>query len=315
MAAAPGTAVPPSRGSGQPQRSPARAPTAPREPGARRTGTGRTGRRTVVGDVTLACLPVLPADPLHLAAPASTAQVAVVLTGCVAVRGTRGPLMPVGRGGGAASAGALTIAVGDPSVVLLLRFPLDALSHRGVRLSATTARTFEEGPLLGPLREFAYALYRSPPPFSEQAGRAAERSLVELLVGALLEAEAPGMDSEALRGVLRSRATAIVRHRFTDPSLRPRSVALELNVSLRHLQRCFEGSGTTIALEIRRARIEYAAALIDTPSGPERTDRRIAALAGFSSVGQLRAAFDDHFGMPTSRYRMLAAGRALLPSA
>ena len=65
----------------------------------------------------------------------------------------------------------------------------------------------------------------------------------------------------------------------------PRLVALELNVSLRHLQRSFEGSGTTIALEIRRARSEYAATLIDTLPGPERTDRRIA---GVGPVEQIR---------------------------
>ncbi|MHA7207879.1 helix-turn-helix domain-containing protein [Arthrobacter sp. MDT1-65] len=314
MAAQPGPDVLQHRRSGgTPHRLTSGAPVGRLPPPARQGSTPATDRRTVVGAVVLACVPVAPRTPLQLAATADIAQVVLVLSGSVALRGGRGPLVPVDRGVVAASRGALTLDGSGPAAVLLVTLPLDVLSRRGIRLPAGTARTCADGALLGPLREFAYALHRSPPTSREASG-AAERGVVELLVGALLESEPPSMDNAALRGLLRTRATTIVRHRFTDPALRPRLVALELNVSLRHLQRAFEGSGTTVALEIRRARSEYAAILLDTLTGPERSDRRIAARAGFTSASQLRAAFDDHFGMPTSSYRLLAPARVLQPS-
>ncbi|MDQ0734891.1 helix-turn-helix domain-containing protein [Arthrobacter agilis] len=324
MPAHPGTGVLPSRRPGGPPHHLGSGPSGPSGPSgaavgrlsppARRSAAAPTERRTVVGDVTLAYLPVAPETPLQLAAAEGTAQAVIILSGSVALRGRRGPMVPVDRGAVAAAAGALTLDGGGPAAMLRLTLPLNVLSRRGVRLPGGVARSCADGALLAPLREFAYALHRAPPLAPLDAARAAERSLVELLVGTLLEADPPSMDSAALRGILRTRAAAIVQRRFTDPALRPRLVALELNVSLRHLQRSFEGSGTTIALEIRRARSDYAAALIDTLTGPDRSDRRIAARAGFTSAGQLRAAFDDRFGMPTSSYRMLAPTQ-VLPSA
>ncbi len=282
---------------------------------ARRSGAATLERRTVLGDVVLTCLAVASGAPRQLPTGEGTVQVAAVLSGSALVRGGRGQPIAVERGGVAAVVGALTLHDGGPATILLITLPLQVLSRRGIRLPRGLVETCTGSALRGPLREFAYALHRSPPAASAPAARAAERSLVELLVGTLLESEPPSVDSATLRGILRSRAMAVVQHRFTDPSLRPRLVALELNVSLRHLQRSFEGSGTTIALEIRRARSEYAATLIETLTGPDRTDRRIAARAGFSSAGQLRAAFDDHFGIPTSSYRLLGPSHVLLPSA
>ncbi|WP_181034977.1 helix-turn-helix domain-containing protein [Arthrobacter sp. B0490] len=314
MAAQPGTdTLQYRRSGGTPHRLGSGAPTGRITVPARYSATTATGRRAVIGAVAVACVPVPPRTTLQLAATEEIAQVVMVLSGSVALHGSRGPLVPVDRGVVAASRGALTLDASGPAAVVLVSLPLDVLSRRGIRLPAGTARACADGALLGPLREFTYALHRSPPA-SRQASRAAERGLVELLVGALLESEPPSMDNAALRGLLRSRATTIVRRRFTDPTLRPRLVAVELNVSLRHLQRAFEGSGTTVALEIRRARSEHAAMLLDTLTGPERTDRRIAARAGFTSASQLRAAFDDRFGMPTSAYRLLIPARVVQPS-
>ena len=46
-----------------------------------------------------------------------------------------------------------------------------------------------------------------------------------------------------------------------------------------------------------------AALLLTAVTGQDRSDLSIALRCGFSSVDQLRAAFEGHFGVPMSCYR------------
>ncbi|MHA7238693.1 helix-turn-helix domain-containing protein [Arthrobacter sp. TMS1-12-1] len=307
-AAAPARHVPP----GRPM-----AHALPEDPQPHRAGPSRTpaigapapgiaDRALSVGEVMVACLPAAAVRTLQAHEPAgSRLQAVIPLSGPVVLGGRAGPLLALPRGALAVVQGDLRVGHdGDDAVMILLRLPAHVLTARGLRLQGGAPRTCPGGSLSVPLGEFAYALLRSAPgPRDATTSRAAERSLVELLVGALLESDSPRVDGTALRKLLRERAVGLVDRRFADPALRPAGIARELHVSLRHLQRSFEGSGTTLAMEIRRARSDCAALLLTAVTGQDRSDLSIALRCGFSSVDQLRAAFEGHFGVPMSCYR------------
>ena len=294
--------------------SPGASPPAPPAPARSVTGRSRT-----IGELTINCLPGSAVPALQARHPTGRRLQAVIpLNGSITLGGPVGPLLALPQGALAVVPGDLRIGDDgrDPAMILLLRLPAHVLAARGLRLHGGVARAWPGRSLSAPLGEFAYALLRSvPAPRDTTTSRAAERSLVELLTGALLESDPPRTDGAALRTLLRERAVGVVDRRFADPSLRPAGIARELNVSMRHLQRSFEGSGTTLALEIRRARSEYAALLLTTLTGPDRSDPRIAVRAGFSSADQLRTAFEVHFGVPTAHYRHPRADKVLLASA
>lgn len=260
-------------------------------------------RPLAINALTLGLLTAAASGPLRLRDPIGpNVQAVISLGGAVGLRGTRGPMVDVPMGGVAAVRGDAVVDAGDTAALLLIRLPGSLLADRGLRLQDGFARQCARSRLCAPLREFAVALLRFGTA-DAAASDAAERSLVELLVGALLDSDPPQVDGVALRQLLRDRALRMVERDFADPGLRPALVAARLNVSLRHLQRSFEGSGTTISVEIRRARSVHAALLFDTLTGADRSDRRIARLVGFSSADQLRSAFEMHFRVPTSQYR------------
>ncbi|WP_181033531.1 helix-turn-helix domain-containing protein [Arthrobacter sp. SX1312] len=278
-----------------------------------------TDRSRTIGDLTISSLPGSAVPALQAREPTGRRLQAVIpLDGSITLSGPVGPLLALPQGALAVVQGDLRIADDgrDPALILLLRLPVHILAARGLRLRGGVARACPGSSLFAPLGEFAHALLRSGPALRDTTtSRATERSLVELLTGALLESDPPRTDGAALRALLRERAVGVVDRRFADPSLRPAGIARELNVSLRHLQRSFEGSGTTLALEIRRARSEYAALLLTTLTGPDRSDPRIALRAGFSSADQLRTAFEGHFGVPMAHYRHARAAEVLPASA
>ncbi|WP_052274306.1 helix-turn-helix domain-containing protein [Arthrobacter sp. L77] len=282
-------------------------------------GPFTTDRSRTIGELTILCLPGSDVPALQAREPTGRRLQAVIpLNGPITLGGPAGPLLALPQGALAVAQGDLRLGHdgGDAATILLLRLPAHVLTGRGLRLHGGLARACPGRSLSLPLGEFAYALLRSvPAPRDTRTSRATERSIVDLLAGALLEAVPPRTDGAALRTLLRERAVRIVERRFADPALRPAGIARELNVSLRHLQRSFEGSGTTLALEIRRARSEYAALLLTTPTGPDCSDLRIALRSGFTSADQLRTAFEGHFGVPTSHCSQRRVAEVLQASA
>ncbi|MBG6226078.1 AraC-like DNA-binding protein [Arthrobacter sp. CAN_A2] len=263
-------------------------------------------RSRTIGETTITCLAASGIPALQARAPTGRRLQAVIpLNASISLGAPAGPLLVLPQGALAVVPGDVRIRHdgddndNDNAMILLLRLPAHVLAARGLRLPRGRALICPGRSLSTPLGEFAYALLRTAPaPGDPTTSRAAERGLVELLAGALLESDPPRTDGAALRTLLRDRAVRIVDLRFADPALRPAGIARELNVSLRHLQRSFEGSGSTLALEIRRARSEHAALLVPTLTGPDRSNLRIAVRAGFSSTDQLRAALEGCLGAP-----------------
>ncbi|WBM80315.1 helix-turn-helix domain-containing protein [Cryobacterium breve] len=74
-------------------------------------------------------------------------------------------------------------------------------------------------------------------------------------------------------------------------------------MSLRHLQRAFEGGGSTVAAEISRCRAESAAQLLLAPRTAGLTIADIATRSGYTSAFELRAGFRARYGVLPSQFR------------
>lgn len=241
-----------------------------------------------------------------------TVHVGFVLDGTCDFGPTGGAEATLNRGGVfiATDLSGYNLSAPESTRALNIRMPETRLRERGIQLSAHRFRFGGPPTSLGaPLRELGLAIadaaWNPTKPGLLVAGRAVE----DLVVGMLLEAGGYAMDSEDLRVGLRSRAMTYIAERHRDPALSPTAVAAPLGVSLRHLQRAFQDSETSIAGEIAARRAETAALYLAGPGAATITMGELAARAGFGSAFELRTAFKSRYGMLPSAYRAAAAVR------
>ncbi len=100
---------------------------------------------------------------------------------------------------------------------------------------------------------------------------------------------------------VRLRSDAIIFEQATDPTLTPASIAAQLNISLRQLYRAFNGVESPAA-RIRRRRLERAAEILASRSGPGHVER-VALECGFASAEYFSRAFRREFGLSPRAYR------------
>jgi AraC-like DNA-binding protein len=112
-----------------------------------------------------------------------------------------------------------------------------------------------------------------------------------------------------------SRALADVARNSTLQALTPTRLAQRLGVSLRHLQRAFEGSGMTVAHAIAIARLRTACLLLSSPGAGAITLADVAHRAGFRSTFELRSAFRGEYGVLPSEYRAAHASKLVTEDA
>lgn len=194
-----------------------------------------------------------------------------------------------------------------------IQVPQARLVERGVRVRTEHQPIISTGSLGVPLRLFALAIIERAWAPGGAASLVVERTIEDLVVGLLMEGDGYSMDSEDLRLGLRVRAVAQIDKRHRDGSLTSASLAAQLGVSLRHLQRAFEGSGKTVAQQIARARAEYAGMLLLMPNSQGLTIADVAARSGFSSTFELRAGFKARYDMLPSDYRARGVASAPQP--
>lgn len=200
---------------------------------------------------------------------------------------------------------AFDVACADNTTVLHVLVPEARLRERGVRVRHARFRLEGARTLGPPLLALAQTVSEATWHPTPTATKITERVLEDLCVGLLIEWEDENLDREDLRAQLRRRAIEEIALRHRDPELSPTGLAKVLGVSLRHLQRGFERSGTTVAEQIGRHRTESAALLLTAPGGGALTVSEIARATGFGSTYELRSAFRNRFGLSPSDYRAL----------
>lgn len=235
-----------------------------------------------------------------------TVHIAFLLDGSCEFGQSNGDVHTISRGGLFVTSdwAGYNLTAPESTRVLSIRMRESRLQERGVRVAAHQYRFGGAGPSLSaPLRELGLSIADASWNPSKPALMVAGRAVEDLVVGMFLEAGGYAMDSEDLRAGLRSRAMAYIAERHRDQALSPQAVAAPLGVSLRHLQRAFQDSGTSIAAEIAGQRAETAALYLASPGARTATMGELAARSGFSSAYELRAAFAARFGMLPSAYR------------
>ena len=116
-----------------------------------------------------------------------------------------------------------------------------------------------------------------------------ERLIGEMLFGILADAVAHGpVRPRAPRPIDRARARILARH--IDPDFDVSTLAREMHLSHRQVQRLFAAEGSTAADELRRLRIGVARELLDSDGGRSMRISEIARRAGFRDRPALRRA-------------------------
>ena len=201
----------------------------------------------------------------------------------------------------------LVVESSVPTRWIHLLVPSSRLIERGVELRAGEC-LIRRGALAGPVAAFAAAL------MDAQDGRNAVSEVVaaRVLENLLVAVYGDGLGDADPRADqrLRMRRTAIdlIDQSFSDPLLTPAAIAEAVGVSLRHLQRSFEGSGTSIAAEISERRTDNACMLLAAPASRELTVNEIARRSGFSSAFELRSRVRARFGVSPSQLRRTTTG-------
>ncbi|MFD2421755.1 helix-turn-helix domain-containing protein [Amycolatopsis pigmentata] len=130
--------------------------------------------------------------------------------------------------------------------------------------------------------------------------RASRDALVELAKG--LAGQGFDDHEPRLAPALAQAAKDLIEGRLTDPGLSPSSVARELNVSLRTLQRATAVAGDSIADHIRRRRLEQARLELAGPATTVRTISEIAARWQFADSSHFTRSFKRQYGQTPSEY-------------
>lgn len=194
-----------------------------------------------------------------------------------------------------------------------LLIPEAVLRARGVRVKSTRFRLEGSTTLKEPL--LALALSTVDPEWapSTSAQRATAKALEDLAIAYLAESDDHELDRADLRAQLRRRSVEEISLRHRDAALNPAALARHLGVSLRHLQRAYEGSGTTISDQILHHRTESAVTLLSSPAGRSLTVAEQARIAGFSSAYELRSAVRSKLGMLPTELRAASQDAISVP--
>jgi AraC-like DNA-binding protein len=185
------------------------------------------------------------------------------------------------------------------TLLTVVKVPLSVLADHGAVLPLECGRLLAQRSIVGPVKDFVGAVSETEAP-EPSAGRRIERLLEEMTAGLALEHKAALPCPHGGRD-LYAAAVALIETRKGDRRLTPASIAVSLNVSLRHLQREFSQRGDAVATAIRRLRTEYARELLRDPRFAAVTSSGIAELAGFGSAKSLHRALVDSMSDAPSR--------------
>ncbi|MFJ9032678.1 helix-turn-helix domain-containing protein [Streptomyces sp. NPDC102274] len=111
-----------------------------------------------------------------------------------------------------------------------------------------------------------------------------------------------------LASALAQAAKELADSRLTDPSLSSRTLASELNVSVRTLQRAFAAGGESVTAYIRLRRLEEARLALTAQSG-RLSVSELAAHWQFSDSSHFIRAFKTHYGQTPTDYARRARAR------
>lgn len=110
-------------------------------------------------------------------------------------------------------------------------------------------------------------------------------------------------DGAALHAARFATAHGYIERSLQNPRLSPEIVARQLGISARQLHRIFAREGTSVALDIRKSRVERTRLLLAREPGRSVTD--VAFACGFDSLATFYRCFRAESGMTATEWRSL----------
>lgn len=144
------------------------------------------------------------------------------------------------------------------------------------------------GVLREPIQHFLTGIAEGTDEIPSVAAHVMEKLVHDMVSGLVLEENGVVLTADTTTPALFDQAMSLMVVQAGNSSLTPATMARELNVSLRHLQRAFQQRGTSIAERLRTVRTEVAVRLLADSKSAGLSVDDVASLSGFSSVGHMR---------------------------
>lgn len=154
------------------------------------------------------------------------------------------------------------------------------------------------------MQGFLEQTVRSEDEVSPSDSNTVERIALEMAGTMLRNRQGDSWPSGTPQAVLRDRAFGTIAARSGDVKLDPAAVALELGVSLRHLQSLFADASSSVSAEIRRERARVARSILQDPRKDTLSVADVAEQSGFGSNVSMRRALDALYGLSATELRM-----------
>jgi AraC-like DNA-binding protein len=154
------------------------------------------------------------------------------------------------------------------------------------------------------LRAYLDTLRRGPA-LSASTALLADHQIEELITHIFDPASdlARGSPNGGVKAAHLNAALAHIAARLASPRLNGATVALQIGVSERYLQRLMEERGTSLSEHIREERLKFARRLLQDPRRAARRISEIAGEAGFNDLSYFNRVFLRRFGMTPSEAR------------
>jgi len=198
-----------------------------------------------------------------------------------------------------------TLVCGQPVNFLAFVFPRQAVGSDLDALARGAATVLPSTQGIGALvRSFLHQLGKQSGDVQPATSARLASNTLDLLSTffADLRGTEPGIGGAAQRSLI-IQAKAYIEGNLADPDLSPTTVAAVHHVSVRHLQKLFEGQALTVSGWIRERRLEHARRDLANPDQDGVSITVIADRWGFADSAHFSRAFRAVYGLSPRDYR------------
>lgn len=199
-----------------------------------------------------------------------------------------------------------TVEWPDKGTLIGAVLPQSVLQELGIQGPSTIQDLGLGGVLRGLIQHFLTSITEGTDEIPSVAAHLMEKLVHDMVSGLVLEESRVVLTATTATPTLFDQAMSLLMVRAGNSDLTPITLARDLNVSLRHLQRAFRQRGTSIAGQLRTTRTELAVRLLADSRGAGISIDQIAGLSGFASVGHLRRTLKNA-GYEAPKYLRTAA--------
>ena len=162
-------------------------------------------------------------------------------------------------------------------------------------------------PLRGIQSDYVASVYAQADRRSSYPAALVVDNLTELIFAMLCEEPIRVSTSTSLRAGVFDTACRIIARKAHDPDFHPATLARQLGISIRMLQRIFQKNGATVAQWIVRTRLDKGSIMLGDERMRACTITDIAFACGFRDLTTFERAFSAVKGMTPSAWRRSAA--------